>query len=594
GFASTTTFLKRRFSSGDLQGEGQDDNEELPNTIGSTARAQQYQSTSGLNQQQPPSSSSSNVDQNMLLNFKSSNIHTSPQPTSNVSRGVTGLLSRATSLTGSSIVTNTVQQIARATSQVAAVIKDRYKILLIIDDHLVDWSKYFRGRRLIGDWDIKVEQAEFKDINLSANSELGAIVSIYTVDRNGFRIARTFRPDFVLIRQHIQDGNQNYSDIIVGLKYGLVPSINSLQSFYNFQDKAWVFANLLAIQRKQGKEMFPLIEQTFYQSYKDTSHVPKLPCVIKIGSSSSGLGKVKVENINQYQDIRSILMITDKYCTIESFIDAKCDFNLQKIGTNYKAFSRKSVSDNWKANIGSALLEQIPFNDRYKKWIDDVSDSFGGLDICSLEGVIGKDGKEFIFKVRGSDMALLGDTQEEDRKNIVELIIQRMNAICKNILIKQQSRASISTNEAESMEHQQQSKRPSITSMNQVPPSTAAVPPPIMNRRGSKESSGPSFPPGGSRPLPPKPTPTNPPPKPPPPPPSSIAPVDTMTKTINENPTNPFASSFNPTIVNDEQIKQPPPLNKRDSQNTIGEIKEEVDDTMRNLRKTFAGIFGDM
>lgn len=83
-------------------------------------------------------------------------------------------------------------------------------------------------------------QAEFKDINLSANCEHGAIVSIYTVDRNGFRIARTFRPDFVLIRQHIQDGNQNYSDIIVGLKYGLVPSINSLQSFYNFQDKAWV------------------------------------------------------------------------------------------------------------------------------------------------------------------------------------------------------------------------------------------------------------------------------------------------------------------------------------------------------------------
>lgn len=96
---------------------------------------------------------------------------------------------------------------------------------------------------------------------------------------------------------------------------------------------------------------------------------------------------------------------------------------------------RKSVSGNWKANIGSALLEPIPFNDRYRKWIDDVSDLFGGLDICSLEGVIGKDGREFIFKVRGSDMALLGDTQEEDRKNIVELIIQRMNAICKNILM---------------------------------------------------------------------------------------------------------------------------------------------------------------
>lgn len=118
------------------------------------------------------------------------------------------------------------------------------------------------------------------------------------------------------------------------------------------------FANLLAIQRKQGKESFPLIEQTFYQTYKDSvsifvlfeilslkfinfeqSGVPKLPCVVKIGSSSSGLGKVKIENINQYQDIRSVLMITDKYCTIEPFIDAKCDFILQKIGNNYKTFT---------------------------------------------------------------------------------------------------------------------------------------------------------------------------------------------------------------------------------------------------------------
>ena len=52
--------------------------------------------------------------------------------------------------------------------------------------------------------------------------------------------SRTFRPDFLLVRQHVRDGNSDYSDIIVGLKYGLVASLNSLQSIYNFQDKAWV------------------------------------------------------------------------------------------------------------------------------------------------------------------------------------------------------------------------------------------------------------------------------------------------------------------------------------------------------------------
>lgn len=40
--------------------------------------------------------------------------------------------------------------------------KDRCFTLLVLDDQNTDWSKYFRGKRLHGDYDIRVEQAEFK------------------------------------------------------------------------------------------------------------------------------------------------------------------------------------------------------------------------------------------------------------------------------------------------------------------------------------------------------------------------------------------------------------------------------------------------
>lgn len=99
------------------------------------------------------------------------------------------------------------------------------------------------------------------------------------------------------------------------------------------------FANLIAIQRKVGRENFPLIEQTYFPTNKEISYVPKFPCVVKIGQSHNGLGKIKVDNLPQYQDIRSVLLVSKDYCTIEPFIEAKCDLLVQKIGTNYKAFT---------------------------------------------------------------------------------------------------------------------------------------------------------------------------------------------------------------------------------------------------------------
>jgi synapsin len=142
-----------------------------------------------------------------------------------------------------------------------------------------------------------VEQAEFKELSLTACADTGAMVSM-AVFRNGTKVVRSFRPDFVLIRQNLKDAGEDYKNLLLGFKFGGVPSINNINAIYNFQasfilspeyflpsippittlllifihltqDKPWVFAHLLQIQQRIGKDNFPLIDQTYYPAAKD-------------------------------------------------------------------------------------------------------------------------------------------------------------------------------------------------------------------------------------------------------------------------------------------------------------------------------------
>ncbi|MGH0130085.1 UNVERIFIED_CONTAM: hypothetical protein FKN15_040923 [Acipenser sinensis] len=119
-----------------------------------------------------------------------------PQPSPAVSPGPPERRQSITQSAGAGFFSSISNAVKQTTAAAAATLSEatiggtgpgRSKILLAIDDQQTDWAKFFKGKKVHGEFDIKVEQAKFSEINVVAHATGSYSVDIEAI-RNGIKI----------------------------------------------------------------------------------------------------------------------------------------------------------------------------------------------------------------------------------------------------------------------------------------------------------------------------------------------------------------------------------------------------------------------
>jgi len=309
--------------------------------------------------------------------------------------------------------------------------------LLVIQADAYDWKAIFVGARLSDGRAINVVQLGWDRLLVTADSpamsaSTPCLVHVRpTPDGKG---GGTIKPDFVLVRNEARGAvhTEDHKNALFGLMFAGIPAVNSLSSIYQFLERPIVQAELNKIQRRLGAEAFPLIPQSYFATHDAMMYGGEFPAVLKVGHAHAGMGKMRVPNHHDWDDVRSVVAMTDgKYCTAEPFLSGDFDLRIQKLGEHYRVFRRTSMSGNWKTNTGCSIVEELVLtedNERYKRWADEASRLFGGLDICTVDVIVETEsGKEWILEVNGTSSGLCPDQAGRDNDIIRDIVIQKMN-----------------------------------------------------------------------------------------------------------------------------------------------------------------------
>lgn len=166
-----------------------------------------------------------------------------------------------------------------------------------------------------------------------------------------FHFTGVTRADAILWRVGAIRPHHSHRTVLELIRLAQVPCVNPVQVLLRGFDRLSMLNEL----REAGLPLLPysvaLGERTL------DLFQPALPAVLKVGNYHGGFGKVRIEDNNQWAEVKDLLFVTDDYITIEPYIDYLQDIRCLAVGEQMWAMARQGAS--WKANAQTMSYQVI-------------------------------------------------------------------------------------------------------------------------------------------------------------------------------------------------------------------------------------------
>lgn len=301
------------------------------------------------------------------------------------------------------------------------------KVVLVVD-YSYDWAPVFKKCP-----EYRLEQTEWALVDFSVES--GRLRAIIEPSQHPFPFTnqgkqRECWPDAVLIRNFpMALRGETFRNQVMALLVSGVPCFNNATSILATLDRAWLYAELLAVSRRLPG--FLVVPLDFYPNTKGKGHNKALAqqegskSVFKVGSCNAGFGKFLCETGRERSDLWSVLATSRDYVTEEPFIEHLFEYRLQCIGDHIRCFKRNSA-DNWKNNTGNISFEAMQVEPIHREWQAAVRAILGGLDIFALDVLRTATAGDIIIEINPSANGLYYEYEDEDCVRILSLIKDRL------------------------------------------------------------------------------------------------------------------------------------------------------------------------